>query len=332
MIVRYWSLVVLACLALHGLSASNVVLKNGDTLSGQLVREDDKNYYMDHPYLGLITIKKENIAVHPKAPEPANQPKTLVTRMQVNTNEKVPEGVHLQTLFQEKIDAIKAWRDQLTWHGRIHFGYEKKRSTIVDEKVTFGGELKKELKPHTFTVNGQYKFSTQSDGSGSMVTKDDRLDFSFQWQYDLSRRVFLQSTSKYKKDRVQKIENEFFQSLGVGYKVIEEESMKLSLVPAGSVRFQNRSDAQDQTQGFLTIYEELQWKTSDWFRVVQDFNFSVEPSGSAERYFSGKIRFISNVTELIEAEFRYEIEYDSQVAQGVEKRTEQYTFLLGIPF
>lgn len=337
--------VSLLCIA----RADTLEFKNGDRLTGKLINEENGQIYFNSDLLGKIYIKAAIVAnvkmedspavVDIETPtdvdseEPAEAkigkeselPKTEIAK-QKKALKKGPLR-HIPGIgFLAEHRPLKKWNSDL----KAGFGWQTGERDKVDVSVRFESIYKTEKSD--FRLNARYTYGNQKGSDGTLEKNSDRYETSLRYRRDRSDRLFIQSNSRYLKDLIKNIDGEYEQSIGFGWKYLDKVKIQGSITPSITAQYQQIDNLSKGWDFLTTLFQDFQIKISDKFTFYEETVFSVDPGDT--HLFT--IDFISKIearfTKALHADLRWEVDFDNNIAPGVDKSQKRVLLAFGYKF
>ncbi|MEM8549758.1 MAG: DUF481 domain-containing protein, partial [Verrucomicrobiota bacterium] len=154
----------------------------------------------------------------------------------------------------------------------------------------------------------------------------------FRYEYDFAEDWFFFSDSSYLQDRVKAIRDQGTQTLGVGYRIYNEEDLKLSVNAGGSGQYNSVVGTSKKWFYYASVGNEFEYHFNDFFRVEQSANFRIDPSDTDAYQWYFYLAGVAKLTDWIEASLSYNLDYDSTVGPGSQQLEERILASIGIPF
>lgn len=359
----------LALLSVLTAAAENqLILDNGDVITGTITSKTRKHWIVVHPVLGKLKIPRDSATIVDGVesdPEPDPQADLLDLRL---TSEPTPpppspapivaasvplyEGSDVKpeviadppetpptpdSIWDAAERALKlvAHNQKPSWYPELpdNWNGNLKFGFTYNERETLSsqryGEFIVEGKTEPF--NHQLRaFYLFSDQSG--IQSENRWGGSYRARYNATELTFLQSLSSYEADNINDPENKAIQSLGVGTKLINQSNFTIDGVIGGAAEYRDMRTTTDSTTFKLSLSEELRWRFNDSLQFKQSVSLLVEPDDFS-RY---TIRFDSSIeTPIIGAlnlEFAYRYDFDSTLVNKNARKNTRIVTSLGLRF
>lgn len=346
------------------LDAAQLILRNGDRITGEVVSRENGRITFRSPLLGDITVAEVDAAIDELAgnqeddnntamseslaglPPTQPTPEPTVTKP-ASTAAATPPPAIAHTPNAPPPGAPKASSPPPTdparvasaqparpsWKGKVEFGFKQQsgRNDRVDFDVRADAERKLGL--NSYRGNGRILYGKANDRIIS-----DRQEASFRWRRDFSKTVFSQSLTSYNSDVVKLIEHNYEQNFGFGYRLLDR---KAHIINAGlGLTGQYRETTNALTDGFILgeLFEDYTYKINGRFTLLQDFLAQVSTKASpnnpdAQNY---KLRFNAalqgRVTTKLSLNLRFEYDFDNSVANRSARTDQRISSSLGYAF
>lgn len=334
----YWLLALILFMG-SVLHADTLELTNGDRITGSLIKEKKDTIFFKSDILGQIEIKKTQVklilqkdstteiplTVSPvdTESEPITTPSSETSIKQSRITESIKKP--FRKIILDELAKDKKWNSSLNAGYRLGEGERDQQ----DLNINIRSEYKTDL--NTYRFDGRYDYSFQNI-DGVKVPNRDRYNTSFRWRRNISPRMFTHFNSDYLKDLVKEIDDDFKQSIGLGWRIIDRKSLGLSITPAVSARYQRIPPVADGWEVLSTFFQDSHYKITDQISIYQELDISVNPQDTESLTF----RFLSRLEALISSRLvlnlRYEIDFDNNLPIGVDKTQERIVLGLGYKF
>lgn len=328
-------LVILTCLFLppSAVFSAELLLNNGDRISGQFLRRADGRIYFRSPLLGDISVP-ESKAVVVEAPE------TPVESL----SGLPPGGVAATPSDESSSTAVSTTRIPPAWRGKIEFGAQDTTGRTDSLSLTLRGDAEKKSGANSYRADARFLYGKQEESLSS-----DRYDATFRWRHELSERVFGQSQTKFTRDRVKRIDQNWEEGAGFGYRLVNRPRNAVN-VGAGITLQYREADGIDSGLDYLgEIFQDYTYKLTGRVTLHQDANVLYSPltqnryttvngvilqtDQDAQNY---RIRLNTalqgKISERLSFNVRFEYEYDNAILDPEAKVDRRITTTLGLGF
>ncbi|MGE9292565.1 MAG: DUF481 domain-containing protein, partial [Puniceicoccales bacterium] len=218
------------------------------------------------------------------------------------------------------------------WSGKINIGYTYTDSDSTTTSLITGFKAKKDSGKNHYEMAAFYEFGDTVNSNGVKTVNTDKYGGGFNYKYDLSEVWFITSTSSYLHDQVKEINNQATEQVGVGYRIFNDDDMKLSVNGGMALQYNNVSGVSQKWYYYMTLGNDFEYHFNKYFRAEQNFNVRLDPSETSQYQIYFRVAGIAKLTDWVEASLSYNYSYDSTVGVGSTKDEQRIIFALGIPF
>lgn len=326
------------CASVYG---DTLILKNGDKLTGALISQENGVITFDSDMLGEITVSAENATVELPAPTPEEA--AAEANIIVASEDAPSEDAAEAAANQAEVDAVtKSIKDAQTWidnnlipegwSGKLTFGFSYLESNSETVTTNFGLNGKKDSAPNHYKFNLYYQYNKQTDQNGVEDKNQDTYGAVFGYDRDLTEWIFFSSELSYLRNMVKDIRHQADLDLGIGFHIIKEEDMTLSLIPAYTLQYKDAEGLSQKWYHLATLKEEFTYKFSEIVRFEQTASGGIAPADTSDYQYKVTAALISKLEDWIDASVSYQLTYDNTVGTGGAKREQQIIFGLGVPY
>ncbi|HCR31432.1 MAG TPA: hypothetical protein DIV79_15615 [Opitutae bacterium] len=315
-----------------------LILTNGDRLKGELVSEGE-TIVLKHAVLGELSMANGDVRMieRPK-PQPVS-PKPKVQKPTVAKASPSPEPAGKATGSSAKqpgkLDrAIQATRtnrfvdliDLDAWTQQLEFGMNAQsgRRDKVDFNTLYSMRRKIQNNDFRLLVRRYY-------GESNQEKTTDRTFSNFRWRHDISPGVFYQSDTEYSSDRIKEIDLNLEQTLGVGYRFLNQKALKVSTGMGMSSRYRDRATVSGETSYLVDLFQDIDYRVNNRLRLTQEFKLEVPPDKEDEYEYEFRMGMTSKVNEALHLSLRYQLEYDRSLPED-RREDQRVVSSVGIDF
>lgn len=204
------------------------------------------------------------------------------------------------------------------WSGQGQIGAFQSSGNSDEFGVTAALELEREgiAWEHNLRVTADYR---RQNGT----TSREQFLARYEPHYRISPRLFAFGLAQYERDRLQGYSSRYALSGGVGYKLIESETMELSVKAGPAYRVTRFTDGTNSSRLAGLLGVDFDWDISENVKLTQDANSTVETGGealliidSANTSISATTGLEAGLSEALSARLSWTIEYDSNPPAG----------------
>ena len=311
-------------------SAGSTVLRlnNGDRITGELLRRVEGRIFFHSPILGEISVAESEatIIVEPDTPVESLAGIPPVRPAVPSTPPTPPTETGAKVAEKTAVAGKKE-----DWRMKIEFGFfqQSGRRDLTTFSTRFDAERQKGS--DDAKISSRMVYGEQDDKISS-----ERYDASFRYRRELSKHAFAQSLSSYMTDRVKKIDVNFEENLGAGFRVIKKKAHAVNVGMGTTVRMREANGVEEETSFLGEFFQDYTYRLNGRLSFLQDTNvlYSPRPTSNGETDVNNyRVRFNSalqgKVSERVSLNLRYEYEYDNTVPFGGEKKDQRITTSLG---
>ncbi|NNC48378.1 MAG: DUF481 domain-containing protein [Sphingomonas sp.] len=197
------------------------------------------------------------------------------------------------------------------WSGRGELGAFQASGNSDDLGVTAGLKIKRE------GIDWRHKLSALVDyrESDSVATREQFL-FAYEPNYKITERLYAYGLGQYERDRFQGISTRLVASGGLGYDVIDTDSVFLSLKGGPAFRFTDFTDGTrtERVAGLAAL--DFDWNISDRLTLTEDAEALVEDGATSLRAVTG---LEADLGGSLIARVSYVVEHETNPPAGAEK-------------
>jgi putative salt-induced outer membrane protein YdiY len=303
---RRW-LLLLACWLAWCLNAAPEVLtlRNGDRLTGEVKSESAERLTLKTPFAGTIKIPKSEIAkrepvapplaVTPASPpaSPAASPKPAPAPAPSSSPAKpiaIAGGTNPPVAALGAL--ARSWLPQwlvpytTNWHGSVQLGMDLGMGTA--DRQTFYGNAYANHSFNRVRNNAEYHVAY---GTLNGRESANRMNGRIKTDYDFGtkRRTYIYNTGGIVYDEIRRVDMEFDEGVGLGYKLIQRPKFNVNGELGGQYQNINFITANDRSYLSIRVAESLSWQVSEKLR------------------FDQRLTFLPNVEDLADYRVRFEL-------------------------
>lgn len=296
-------------------AATVLRLRNGDRVTGDLLRRENGKIYFRSPIFGEIAVSESNAVV---VVEPDTPVESLVG---------LPPSEDPRYLsIAEPPPAAKG-----RWRGKLEFGYQQQSGRRDATTFSFRTDAERNKDALGTKANIRILYGEQDDSVST-----ERYDAALRFRYELSKHAFAQSLSSYTTDRIKKIDYNFEENIGVGYRLFK--SLRHSANAGLGATLQAREvDGDTDDTGLLSeLFQDYTYRFNGRLTFLQDASLLYSPryvdngeSDMPNYRFRFNTALQGKVSERVSLNLRYEYEFDNTVPYTTEKQDQRITTSIG---
>lgn len=329
-ILRIVVTLLLLMLMPYAADAHLVVLKNGDRISGLIVKMQDKKLEVDPEYSStnitidwddvqsITTIRPMSIKLYGDVPIPENVGERVRDRIILHTLE---EGGPIRL---EDVRSINLAEHD--YYGYLSGGGNQTSGNTQTQALNLSGSLTYRMEEQRFTWDGKYN-RAQADREDTA----NNAALNFRYDYFLTRKLFTTASNITETDQFQDLTLRNTGIFGFGYDILDSRQQQLSLAAGPAVVYQ------DFTPTDPTVTPSTSWMVRSEFRFRGDDvilfhrhqGFKDLGHGSGTRWNADQGIRIS-ITDNWRVNLEFDVRYNSLPVEG--KKTTDTNIIFGFSY
>lgn len=275
--------------SLQNLSADEVHLKNGDRISGKVIKEDEKIIEIETDATGLISIRKVFVA-------------------RIVTDEEI------------KVVKAKQKKNKL-WEGNISLGYNKLSGNTQSSQLSMRLSANRKTERDEFTLKGDIFYSSSNK-------KMDAQKYYGMVRYAFSLREkkwynFYKFEGEH--DRFANINYRLIPSTGLGYWFSDEPDWRfMTEIAVGLEHTAFRDSTKDRNELILIPRAFFEKEFFGESRIKQDLSLYPSLSNAGEYRLHSETIFINPINEKFSLQFSLIDDYNSNPAKDIKKNDTRF--------
>ena len=206
------------------------------------------------------------------------------------------------------------------WSGRGEIGASRSTGNTDNLGLSIGLKLNRE------GIDWQHRFRANADlqRSNGRTTKE-RYFASYEPRFTLNEGAFLFAIAQFERNPFQGYSARYSVSGGIGYRLIDDEGMRLAVKVGPAWRRTDFSDGGGESSIAGLAGLDFDWDITDRLKFTQDANMVANAGGSATVIIDANntsLNFVSGlearVSDRLSTRFSYTIDYDSNPPDGKE--------------
>ncbi len=333
-------LCVLACSA--GVLADEVRFKNGDRLTGQIVRLTDSKLVFKSQVAGEVTVNladvqtfssEKPLEIHLKDGTVLHQPVAAAEPNQFAI--ATDEPLHAQTFELAEVASINPPpKPEPKWTGSITGSVTSTHGNTTAESVAASVSLARRSEKDRATADADYARSDREDpDTGEEETTENWWRIRGQYDYFFSKKCFGFLNGRFEKDDIAELDRRIVVGGGAGYQWIETEKTTFSTglgLASLYEKFDNQPDSNSELS-FQVSYN-LTKKIRDNLRLLHDTTYFPALEKFSDYYLTSTGELRATVTKTMFANFKVIFNYDATPAPDRGHTDVKYLLGVGVNF
>lgn len=327
--------VCLALLLVTSIFADQITLKNGDRLSGKIIKQDDEKIVLQTEFAGIITISKTNIekivadaAFTKEAKEETPTEKTETEKTTAESTEKVEEKTEEKTENEAATPAPSKRQSALTegWDGAANVGFSLTSGNADTKTFTAGVRAEKSGASDKWTTYLNTLWNSNRVGSTN-VTTSNAIWGGLRYDRNINKKLFAFGLFDFERDIPQKLNFRSVLGAGFGYHAIKNDQTELDFF-GGAAWNNSWYIGPNKSSAELLVGNTLKHKFSDRVKFQQGFTLYPNLTTGGEYRFIFDSTLSADLTKRIGWFTTVANRYNSLPLLGVDKN--DFLFATGL--
>jgi putative salt-induced outer membrane protein YdiY len=316
--------------------ADQITLKNGDRLTGTIVRLDEDGLILRSEFAGEVKIQwaaVESVT--------SNEPLYVTSRdgrVHIGTVVTTPEGmIEVQTKDGARVtlakDAVQVIRSQAAqsayeaelqrqreahWAGSLDAGFSLTSGNAETTVISLGTQAARTTQRDRLGLYAAALFARNST-TGVSITTAEAIRGGARYDRDLNPRLFAFALTDLERDRFQQLDLRLVLGGGLGYHAIKSERTRLDLFAGASFNQENFSTAPTRRSAELLFGEELTHQLSSRVSFAERLMFYPNLSDTGEYRLTFDSAAVMRLTERMSVQVTVSDRYLSNPLPGLKK-------------
>ena len=333
------SLMLLTVSAAAGLApADQIVLKNGDRITGTIQSADEGNLVILSPIAGTITVALSDVKTF-STDGPVkiilddgtviNQPVTPGADGAFETSSKGLLAV--QSVPISKIDKINP--PPIAWHGSLGVNASLAQGDTYSEQFGVNAHLVRRGEIDRIEAKGEYLFGKQKV-NGVTSTSTDQWYFEPSYNYFVNKELFVLGDVRVEKNRIEHLDIRVTPNVGVGWQIVETPDFNADVQGGLAWVYEDYTNigTPGENVSLRLAYHIDKTFWAPILRVFSDCAYypSVQNTADYLVLFDAGLRLA--LTKTMYSELKTEVDYDSHPAPNSHRTQTQIILGVGWTF
>jgi Protein of unknown function, DUF481 len=326
-------LIAVCCFAAAPLRADEVVVKNGDKLTGQLTDLAQGKLSLKTNYGGVIAIDLKQVDTFA-----TDREITLVLQDGTRVNGKVSPGANATVLVttagsgtkrELKISDLEAsagpTRHRYGWSGSVGANIHAKENTKQHESLTAVAHGEHKTKVDNVVLDGEYDYARTRHKSGKTDIDEDswRLEGEYKHRLEGSTHAFVSALAH--RDAEARVSRRIHAGGGIGRTLVDQSQLEVRLQLGLAYLGERFTDGTPSTQGVTGLLEyHVEWWLTDTVSLTHKLRYGPSLNRISDYLLIGDLGLSTNLTQGLSFDVRVGLDYDSTPARTARKETYRY--------
>ncbi|MGH7995457.1 MAG: DUF481 domain-containing protein [Opitutaceae bacterium] len=258
-------------LALPALRAADIlVLSNGDRLTGHLLKHANGLYYFRSDLLGDVEVQDTSATVRqiPASPVPPN---SMVGLPPESATAKTAAKARARALVVKKKPAVTPWT------GKVEIGYDNQTANdIRTTSTSILAQLDRTIYANDYLIKARYLHGKTGD-----VSTNAEEDGEFRLRHNLSSGFFTQSDTTETTNKLQLINFEGVENLGLGYKLLSSSRQVVDIGGGLSGQYLDAEGIEQGVDYLGNAFQDYTYKITGRYTLLEDTSVEYSPEDRA---------------------------------------------------
>jgi len=322
--------------------ADEIYLKNGDRLSGTIVRLTDGKLVLKSDAAGEVTVNQADIqSFSSSAPVEVHLKDGAVLNQNVQVAEPgqfaIETGTTLRAQTFQLTDLVSInppAKPKPKWAGSISAGFTATSGNTSTQAINASVSMARRSEKDRTTASADYAKGKQDDpDTGEEKTTEDWWRGKAQYDYFFSKKFFGFINGSYEKDSIAELDRRVVVGGGGGYQWIESERTNFSTsVGLASLyeKFDNETDSNSELSAQAGYNLDHQLNKS--VKFLHDLTYYPALDKVSDYYLTTTAELRASLTKTMFANFKTIFNYDATPAAGRSSTDVKYIFGIGMTF
>jgi putative salt-induced outer membrane protein YdiY len=347
-------LVLGVCVSIH---ADVVIFKNGDKLTGKVVKLEGGKLTFKADVVGEVPLDLANISsFSTEDPAEFHLQDGTVLKSKVHPAEpgqvtlEKTELIQAQTIPLTAVTSINPpIKPPVTWSGSVTLGMTSTHGNTFTESANVSANVTRRTEQDRLRAYSTYLASrTRDDDTNEKVTTEESFTLGGKYDYFLTKKWYTFLNADYKKDHVADLDYRIIAGGGMGYQWIEEDNLKFSTdagvselcekytkrksVPPAlrPPRWEEEITKSDELS--LQLGYALEWIINDKFSFYHNTRYYPSFGDPADYFLTTDAELRAAITKNLFGSLKAIMDYDSTPGEDVGTTDTKYILGVGWKF
>ncbi len=319
--------------------ADEVRLKNGDRLTGTLVRMEDETVVFRSDLLGELKIPRASVVgLTVPSPLEIRRKDGTTIRGPIRTVEpgRFAAGTEGREAFGTFVldDLVSINVPPVVWEGNLSAGFTVTSGNTSTEAMNASATLGRRSERDRTTIDADLTRGKQKDAdSGEKKTTEDWRRAKAQYDYFFTKKNFAFLNGQFERDDVANLDRRVIFGGGIGYQWRETDRTKLSTTLGLASRYEKyEEEGSGDTELTLQAAYRFEGRLSPHARLLHDLMYYPVLEDFADFYLSASLTLRAKFTEKVFLDFKVILNHDATPAEDQLRTDVKYTLGLGMGF
>ncbi len=329
---RMFAFLAFLSVAVQVALADQVVLKNGDRITGAIMKSGGGTLTLKTEFAGELNIKWDAVD-QITSTDPlyltTSDGRTVVGTVTARENQFdiTPKDAPKVTLERSSIAVIRSPAEQAAferlinpgwfdlWGGFVDLGYSLTTGNTDTSTITLGSKITRETRRDKTLLYAAY-IKSSNDATGEKITTANAIRGGARYDYKLRPRVSLFGFGDFEYNEIQLLDLRSVIGGGVGYDLVKTEKTSLQVFGGGAWNHEKYSTGISRDFGELLIGEELNYRASNRTSFFERFTIYPNMSEGGEFRMTFDAGLSTKITRFLDWQLTVSDRYLSNPVPG----------------
>jgi putative salt-induced outer membrane protein YdiY len=322
--------------------ADEVIFKNGDRLTGTIVRLADGQLTIDSWSAGEVTVETAKVrTISTEGPIKIHFRDGTVVTQPVSPSDEGRFAIEREGVLEPQVFAIAdvvainpPEKPKAKWTGNVTAGMTLTRSNTDTENASLSAHLVRKGEVDRITFDAALLYGRREDpDTGERITTEDLRVVEAQYDYFLSQRLFAYANSRIEKDSILDLDLRLIAGAGLGREWVQRDDF--SFRTEGGLAWL-REDFADETEANEQVTARMA------YHIAKRFNDRIELSHElawypalediGDYFLNTEVNVRVSLTDVLFTDFKVIFDYDSTPARDADNKSLKSILGLGLGF
>lgn len=316
--------------------ADDVVLTNGDQLSGTITHLIDGKLTIASELAGDVTVEITHVQTFTTtAPIVIQLTDGRTIRQRVQAGAEAGQMVldDGQLLVLDDVEALNPPTDKAKWAGNVQGGLTLTQGNTETESLNFGLNLERQTMRHRSHLEGSSLYGRQKgEDLGERQTTQAEWLLSLKHDFFISKRFYIYGAARFEQDFIADLTLRLLLGAGGGYQWVDRQDFHLSTEGGSSWQRELFEDGETNDSATLRLAYHLDKHFAKRFTFFHDLEVFPNVTDFTDIFLTAKAGLNIAITKALFAEAKVVVDHDSTPADEAEETDVTSIFSVGVKF
>lgn len=321
-------MIALLAMSVTNIFADQITLKNGDRLTGKIVKQDDEKIVLETEFAGLITVQKSNIEKILRDAVYKEEEKVVEANVAETKNEAKEETTTASIgSATATAPATKALGFTEGWDGTANVGFSLTSGNSKTSTFTAGVRAEKSSENDKWTAYGNSLWN-RNRVAGLNVTTSNAIWGGLRYDRNITKKVFAFGSYDFERDKPQLLKFRSVVGAGLGYHAVKNDRTELDFFGGAAWNKTWFTTGLTRSSAEILVGNTLKHKINDRVKFQQGFTFYPNMTQTGEYRFVFDSTLSADLTKRMGWFVTIADRYNSLPLAGIEKN--DFLFATGL--